>query len=379
MRKIGLESYGDNAGDVAFDLSEVDRDMAVFAPQQAFVYCLSELLKNAYQASVRSGSRVVTVRLERRMAGLAVEGLEGNESPDVVEQKLAQGTYVLMNADEAGAGASSVKTKTKLDNTVIRTYSNDDDATAGVASALHEAHDANARDYFLISVTDEGSGISEEELPHVFNWLFSSKRSAALANAYETDLQSQRLSSGIANYAGENREDPTKKAMMLGGWGMGLPMARVYARNLGGDVWLESEEGVGTTAYLKLPNYEAYHKDAKTEMNEALSDRKLMSGSRSSDVVGNALQDVVLKDHLNYRDYERYIAFDTHIKLNALNIQHIEDASGPPGESKAINSDVQYRGGGGGGRGPPSSGSGSDAGESGGTGAGAGAGSDTSR
>lgn len=40
----------------------------------------------------------------------------------------------------------------------------------------------------------------------------------------------------------------------LAGWGFGLPMSRLYVRQLGGDITLYSMPGYGTTVYLCFPN-----------------------------------------------------------------------------------------------------------------------------
>lgn len=43
-----------------------------------------------------------------------------------------------------------------------------------------------------------------------------------------------------------------KKTSVLAGWGMGLPLARTYARYLGGELDVKSVDGVGTDAFLHL-------------------------------------------------------------------------------------------------------------------------------
>jgi signal transduction histidine kinase len=38
----------------------------------------------------------------------------------------------------------------------------------------------------------------------------------------------------------------------MAGYGYGLPLSRLYARFLKGDIWLDTEYGRGTTVYVKL-------------------------------------------------------------------------------------------------------------------------------
>jgi len=52
---------------------------------------------------------------------------------------------------------------------------------------------------------------------------------------------------------GENFE---KEGTPLAGYGVGLPLSRLYARYLGGDLRIISMPGVGTTAYLYLRRIE---------------------------------------------------------------------------------------------------------------------------
>ncbi|GEM45558.1 hypothetical protein DC3_11930 [Deinococcus cellulosilyticus NBRC 106333 = KACC 11606] len=77
-------------------------------------------------------------------------------------------------------------------------------------------------DQAVIRVKDNGMGISAEDLPRVFERFFRADRS---------------------RYRGE---DP-------GGTGLGLPIARWIVEGHGGEIHLESEPGVGTTAVVRLP------------------------------------------------------------------------------------------------------------------------------
>jgi len=41
------------------------------------------------------------------------------------------------------------------------------------------------------------------------------------------------------------------------GSGLGLSIAKAYAEMLGGKIWLESQEGKGSTFYFSIPNHTA--------------------------------------------------------------------------------------------------------------------------
>jgi PAS domain S-box-containing protein len=72
----------------------------------------------------------------------------------------------------------------------------------------------------LISVADEGMGISQEELPRVFDRFFRSRRS-----------QMQGIK----------------------GVGLGLSICKRLIEAQGGRIWIESEEGKGSTCFFTLP------------------------------------------------------------------------------------------------------------------------------
>jgi len=69
-------------------------------------------------------------------------------------------------------------------------------------------------------VSDTGSGIAPQDLPHVFDRFYRADQS--------------------------RRRDP-------GGSGLGLSIAKWIVEQHGGEIWLESEPGQGTRAVVRLP------------------------------------------------------------------------------------------------------------------------------
>jgi CheY-like chemotaxis protein len=86
--------------------------------------------------------------------------------------------------------------------------------TRGLATSKSDSGDTEPSAYIAICVADSGSGMSEALLSRAFEPLFSSKPK---------------------------------------GTGLGLASVRDFAKEMGGDVWLESQVGEGTTVYLHLP------------------------------------------------------------------------------------------------------------------------------
>lgn len=78
----------------------------------------------------------------------------------------------------------------------------------------------NNNDLLQISIKDQGIGIPKLEIPKLF----------------------QKF----------KRIDNTSRRK-IGGTGLGLSISREIIKNHGGDIWLESEEGQGTTVFFKLP------------------------------------------------------------------------------------------------------------------------------
>ena len=75
-------------------------------------------------------------------------------------------------------------------------------------------------DYLKISVTDNGAGISQEDLPHVFDQFYRAEKS---------------------------------RSRSFGGAGLGLAICKKVIENHGGKIWAESTPDVGTTFCFTIP------------------------------------------------------------------------------------------------------------------------------
>lgn len=83
-----------------------------------------------------------------------------------------------------------------------------------------------------IRVSDLGGGIERSKLPIIWSYLHST--------AEDPNLQQELLTSG-------------RTRSVLAGYGVGLPLSRLYARYFGGDLDTKSLHGFGTDVFLNLP------------------------------------------------------------------------------------------------------------------------------
>jgi pyruvate dehydrogenase kinase 2/3/4 len=89
-----------------------------------------------------------------------------------------------------------------------------------------------SRDGLTIRIRDEGNGMSKEQLARVWDFMYTTYKSSKAWKGCESTGQGQ---SGV-----------------LAGYGVGLPLSRMYARYFGGDVTVSSKEGHGTEICIKL-------------------------------------------------------------------------------------------------------------------------------
>ena len=107
---------------------------------------------------------------------------------------------------------------------------------------------ADGREDITIKVSDEGGGIPRSEIDDVWTYLHSTAPSPG--RAFHGDLGSTAYAGGAGMHS---------NTAPLAGFGVGLPLSRLYARYFGGDLQLLSMEGFGTdgatTLYTTLVHF----------------------------------------------------------------------------------------------------------------------------
>ena len=90
-------------------------------------------------------------------------------------------------------------------------------------------------DQLGIRISDEGGGIPLSEASRVWRYAYTTAPTPLIELDEATSGQ------------------PTLRRSALAGYGMGLPLSRLYAQYLGGRLDLRSLEGHGTDCFLHLP------------------------------------------------------------------------------------------------------------------------------
>jgi pyruvate dehydrogenase kinase 2/3/4 len=111
-----------------------------------------------------------------------------------------------------------------------------------------------------IRVSDQGGGIPRRMTDTLFEYLYTTAPSPVLTSSVETPGMAQL---GIP--------------APIAGHGYGLPLARLYARYLNGDIELSSIEGYGTEVFVYLQALESeakerlpvYHETGSKKIYEA--------------------------------------------------------------------------------------------------------------
>ncbi len=102
-------------------------------------------------------------------------------------------------------------------------------------------------DFIQIEIEDNGKGISQRDLPHVFD----------------------------RTYRGDE-----SRTSAVGGSGIGLSIVKKIIEDQGGQVWVTSEENIGTVMYIALRKYQAPEELQREEASEENTDRRGRRGNR---------------------------------------------------------------------------------------------------
>lgn len=106
-----------------------------------------------------------------------------------------------------------------------------------------------------MKISDQGGGIAHDKLSKIWEYGFSTAK--------------------FPNY-GEKNQQP-----LMHGYGLGLPLARIYARYFGGDLEVNSMDGYGTDIYLKLNRIKENRIKENQESNTINVKKKVFSASKN--------------------------------------------------------------------------------------------------
>ena len=91
---------------------------------------------------------------------------------------------------------------------------------------------------FIIRISDKGNGVPYDQVDTIWNYHITT------ANEGQDD-------SSFFDLAGQGHGAGTDKA--LSGYGCGLPISKVYAKLMGGNISMETIQGYGTEVFIRLP------------------------------------------------------------------------------------------------------------------------------
>jgi signal transduction histidine kinase len=92
----------------------------------------------------------------------------------------------------------------------------------------------------LIKVSDRGGGFDKKVAKRIFDYGFTTAR----------DLRKEKVNPGSSPSAEADLRDQQK--LQIAGFGVGLPLSRLYARYFGGDVHISQMYGHGTDVFINL-------------------------------------------------------------------------------------------------------------------------------
>jgi len=137
---------------------------------------------------------------------------------------------------------------------------NNDDKTIHVVICADQSR-------VLIHVGDRAGGIPFEVGQHIWSYMYTTKEPSTQPNSSNSSTPNDKKSKEENECKSKDKEEKQNGqdkddddslesrsgATELGGFGVGLPLSRLYASYLGGTINLVSLPGHGTHAYVSLP------------------------------------------------------------------------------------------------------------------------------
>ena len=190
-------------------------------------YIITELLKNAFRATIESGMEREPI--EVTIAPLPENSCDNNDQDSGASLKNSdQGNLDI--ASRSLAGHDSSDSASTIDSEHIRPLAH---STPGVT----------------IRIRDRGGGISPENYAHIWNYSFTTfnedQVSSTLGGASPKSESGMDALNAISGPGGDGVHS-------LAGLGYGLPLGRAYAEYFGGGIAVQSLWGWGTDVYLSL-------------------------------------------------------------------------------------------------------------------------------
>jgi signal transduction histidine kinase len=192
-------------------------------------YIITELLKNAFRATVESGMEREPIEVTIAPLPELIPEKTRNNDPDELGKKRIE------NVDQGNADVAS-------------------HAFTGLHGGSSPTADANilplkhSTPGVTIRIRDRGGGISPDNLSHIWDYSFTT---------FNDHQASSTLSGGNSSHTGMDALNAMSGpggdgAHSLAGLGYGLPLGRAYAEYFGGGIAVQSLWGWGTDVYLSL-------------------------------------------------------------------------------------------------------------------------------
>eukprot|EP00820_Chromera_velia_P009418 Cvel_21156.t1-p1 / transcript=Cvel_21156.t1 / gene=Cvel_21156 / organism=Chromera_velia_CCMP2878 / gene_product=[Pyruvate dehydrogenase (acetyl-transferring)], putative / transcript_product=[Pyruvate dehydrogenase (acetyl-transferring)], putative / location=Cvel_scaffold1962:6157-10055(-) / protein_length=493 / sequence_SO=supercontig / SO=protein_coding / is_pseudo=false len=229
------------------------RDLQMAYLPQYLYYIMFELLKNSLRAVVEThGHKTPQSPWNKRpsqqspsSSSSAPKENEEYEGDPLVVSLSSGGQTVVYRPNLGGSVCSSTSERLKAAENgmpTVRIFV--DHCPASIPDS------SGASECLRIRVADCGGGIPKEVMPKIWRFGFTSAKPidispyASSSSSNGRGGETKNGCNGFSSSANGGGLDP------LAGFGVGLPLARSYARYLGGLLEVQSEEGTGTTATL---------------------------------------------------------------------------------------------------------------------------------